>query len=297
MTINTEHLALLDGISLESGAHTTFDDGHCAMEVVAWLAGEAHTDAPSCASPVLRRYTIRLNDRWSTEQRQSLKPFLRRMVGTGGDGLDDARVAIATRMLCTDLLGPWLRLAGMDERADALTSLVAATPEELRRVLRGIRNEAWRRRDASRDQLKAKILERLKARGIPVAVAVADAAAAAAADADADAVADAAAAAAADAAAVAAADADADTAAAAAAVAAAAAAAVAVAVAVAAADADAAADAAADGQSRYWAAYYAARDYFKANPLPVMARIRELNAQQAPLALQLLDAMIAPEVA
>ena len=237
MTINTEHLALLDGISLESGAHTTFDDGHCAMEVVAWLAGEAHTDAPSCASPVLRRYTIRLNDRWSTEQRQSLKPFLRRMVGTGGDGLDDARVAIATRMLCTDLLGPWLRLAGMDERADALTSLVAATPEELRRVLRGIRNEAWRRRDASRDQLKAKILERLKARGIPVAVAVA------------------------------------------------------------AADADAAADAAADGQSRYWAAYYAARDYFKANPLPVMARIRELNAQQAPLALQLLDAMIAPEVA
>ena len=253
MTINTEHLALLDGISLESGAHTTFDDGHCAMEVVAWLAGEAHTDAPSCASPVLRRYTIRLNDRWSTEQRQSLKPFLRRMVGTGGDGLDDARVAIATRMLCTDLLGPWLRLAGMDERADALTSLVAATPEELRRVLRGIRNEAWRRRDASRDQLKAKILERLKARGIPVAVAVADAAAAAAA--------------------------------------------VAVAVAVAAADADAAADAAADGQSRYWAAYYAARDYFKANPLPVMARIRELNAQQAPLALQLLDAMIAPEVA
>ena len=30
-----DRLARLDG---------AFDDGHCAMEVVAWLAGEGHTD-------------------------------------------------------------------------------------------------------------------------------------------------------------------------------------------------------------------------------------------------------------
>jgi len=309
--VNAEKLAQLDEIELHSGSHGSFESGHCAMEVVAWLADQGHTDAPSCASPVLRRYTIRLNDRWSTEQRQSLKPFLPRMIGSGGDGKDDARVAVATRMLCTDLLGPWLRLAGMDERADALTSLVAATPEDLRRVLYEIRNEAWRKRDESVASLKAKILERLNGKPVAVADAAAAAAAVAAADADAVAVAVAAAVAVADAAAAAAAVAAADADAVAVAVAAAVADAVAVAVAaaVAAAVADAVAVAAADaaavaaavavadaGKSSYWTAYYAARDYFRANPLPVSQKIRDLNAQQAPLALTLLDAMIDPAV-
>ena len=59
-------------IRLDRGAHDSREDGHCAMETVAWLAGEDHTDAPRCASPVLARYTIRLNDRWTDEQRQAV---------------------------------------------------------------------------------------------------------------------------------------------------------------------------------------------------------------------------------
>ena len=246
ITINPERLAQLEGIEIKQGSHgSEFNGEACSMELVSWLAGEGFTDAPSCASPVLRRYTIRLNDRWDTEQRQTLKPFLPRMVGTGGDGKDAARVEIAQRMLCTDLLGPWLRLAGMDERADALTALVAATPEELRRTLYEIRTEAWHKRYASRDSLRAKILERLKDRPAAVAAAAADAVAVAAAVADA--------------------------------------AAVAVAAAV------------ADAKGDYWSTYYAARNYFRANPLPVMDKIRALNAEQAPLALVLLDRMIDPE--
>lgn len=63
--------------------------GHCAMEVVAWLAGLGHTDAPECASPVLRSYTISLNDQWDEETLiEELIPFLPRMVGTAGDGQD-----------------------------------------------------------------------------------------------------------------------------------------------------------------------------------------------------------------
>ncbi|HAP90833.1 MAG TPA: hypothetical protein DCR15_14375, partial [Arthrobacter bacterium] len=59
-------------ITLDYGSHNEFEEGHCSMEVVSWLAGEGFTDAPACASPVLTRYTIRLNDRWGPEQRQTL---------------------------------------------------------------------------------------------------------------------------------------------------------------------------------------------------------------------------------
>ena len=78
MIIEDRRAQLLDGtIKLHRSSHLSFEDGHCAMEVVAWLAGEGHTDAPACASPVLTRYTIRLNDRWSHEQRQALAPYLK----------------------------------------------------------------------------------------------------------------------------------------------------------------------------------------------------------------------------
>ena len=133
MTINTDRVALLDTITLHEGGHSDFTEGHCAMEVVAWLAEEGHTDAPSCASPVLRRYTIRLNDRWDDDQRQALKPYLPRMVGTGDDGLDDLRLQVATAA-CAELVGPWLRLAGLDEHAAALAQ-VATDRAAIRRAL------------------------------------------------------------------------------------------------------------------------------------------------------------------
>lgn len=129
MTINPEKLAQLDTITLHDGAHGNFDDGHCAMEFVSWLADEGFTDAPECASPVLTRYTIRLNDRWDTEKRQLLKPYLPRMIGTRGDGKDQLRERIAARAL-VDLLGPWLRLAGLGDEADKLAGMQDATLTE-----------------------------------------------------------------------------------------------------------------------------------------------------------------------
>lgn len=59
-----ERLASLDTIRLDKGAHPSYESGHCALEVVAWLAGLGHTDAPECASPVLRSYVVILNDTW-----------------------------------------------------------------------------------------------------------------------------------------------------------------------------------------------------------------------------------------
>ena len=44
-----ERLAALGTIHLGKGSHSSYESGHCAMEVVAWLAGLGHTDAPECA--------------------------------------------------------------------------------------------------------------------------------------------------------------------------------------------------------------------------------------------------------
>ena len=66
MTIITDRLAALDTIHLDKGAHDNFDEGHCAMEVVAWLAGQGHTDAPSCIALTLE--ALRKVDRYGATQ-------------------------------------------------------------------------------------------------------------------------------------------------------------------------------------------------------------------------------------
>ena len=110
-------------VTLDRGAHFTFDEGHCAMEVVAWLAGLGNTDAPECVSPVLQKFTIDLNDSWDDEQRQKLVRFLPRMVDTNGDGQDEARSYLALDWLIRTYTPAWLDLAGLVGDAQALRGL------------------------------------------------------------------------------------------------------------------------------------------------------------------------------
>lgn len=294
--IGPERLAAFESITLDFGPHPTFTSGHCAMEVVAWLAGEGHTDAPSCASRVLRSYTVTLNDLWNDEQRQRLKPFLPRMIGTGDDGKDAARGRIALDHLA-QMTVPWLELAGID--TTAITS--ATTVQETQEALRVARAAAWQKKAERRSVLWGKARDVVAARGKPATVA------GAVADAVTDAVLDAAdaldttlapatgtAAAAADAAAAAAAHVIgvADSSLAAATVAAAAAAAVADAAVVVADAVDAAVNA---NGSRWYAAYEAVRDYYRENPTPAIQAITELARKQDDAALNLLDRLITAE--
>ena len=122
-TIIPERLAQLDTITLNEGQHRNFDEGHCAMEVVSWLAGEGFTDAPACASPVLRVFTISLNDQWNAEQRQRLVPLLPRMVGTADDGLDETRSYLTLDGLIRTYTPAWLDLAGLTVEAQQLRDL------------------------------------------------------------------------------------------------------------------------------------------------------------------------------
>jgi hypothetical protein len=294
ITINPKVLAEFEAASLAKGAHgPQFKGEACALEWVSRLADEGFTDAPECASPVLARYIIRLNDRWDDEKRQTLKPYLIRTIGTAGDGKDRTRERIALRYVI-DLIVPWLRLAGLDAEADRLEA--GGDEAAVRAAMWAARDAAWALRAKRYELIRMKVREEMAKRPVAVAVAVADAVAVAVAVADA--VADAAAVAVAAAAAVAAAVAVADAAAAAVAVAAAAAAADAAAAAAAVAAAVAAAD---EGPielySDRWyrirgAAYDAAKAHYAANPLPIAQEVADLAAHQNEAALALLDKLI-----
>ena len=83
---------LFQCVSLERFDHETRQDGMCAMEFVAYLAGEPHGDQPACVGPALTAYVIALNDAMAEDWRQRLKPFLPRLIDTN-DGWTERRAA------------------------------------------------------------------------------------------------------------------------------------------------------------------------------------------------------------
>jgi hypothetical protein len=106
--------------TLTYGTHASPDEGRCAMEWVSHLAGEPHSDAPRCVSPVLRALCISLNDGLADRPRQRLRPYLTRTIGTAGDGLDEARAWLAMDWLVRTYTPAWLRVAGLADAAQRL---------------------------------------------------------------------------------------------------------------------------------------------------------------------------------
>lgn len=123
ITIPPERLAWLDTITLDHGSHKSYQQGVCAEEAVAYMAGLDITSSPACVSPVLRVFTIALNDAWDSTQRQKLKPYLVRQIGTAGDGQDEARSYLALDWLVRTYTPAWLDLAGLAEQAQVLRRL------------------------------------------------------------------------------------------------------------------------------------------------------------------------------
>jgi hypothetical protein len=82
---------LLDQFPLRHGAHSSPADGMCAMELVAWLAGEPHTDEPECTCPVIAAYVRAVNDAIPTDvQRERLlRPLVPHLIRTRGTAADE----------------------------------------------------------------------------------------------------------------------------------------------------------------------------------------------------------------
>src|SRR3990167_6721691 len=71
-----------DEVVLGSGSHASRADGVCLLEAVAWLAGEPHSDSPSCACPVIAAFGRTLNDHLPDAERQALVPYITKIVGS-----------------------------------------------------------------------------------------------------------------------------------------------------------------------------------------------------------------------
>jgi hypothetical protein len=103
MTLDLRLQRAFDRVELVSGVGDPNRGTMCLMSFVAYLAGEGHTDYPSCASPLIRSFVIPVNDHMPRGVRQRLKPFAPRIIGTS-DGLDRARAEALRRALAEEIL-------------------------------------------------------------------------------------------------------------------------------------------------------------------------------------------------
>lgn len=147
--------------ALSPGRHATPGRGRCAMEWVAHLAGEGHTDRPASASRVAGAFARSWNDALAHEPRQRLRPYLSRMIGTADDGRDDERGWWCADWLVRGCLPAALEDAGLADDAERLRSAPPisspAVAKELMSLVRRVRTDvaearATARREASRVQ-------------------------------------------------------------------------------------------------------------------------------------------------
>lgn len=116
---------LIDQHPLRRGAHPSRDDGMCAMEMVAWLAGEPHSDEPRCACPVLAALVRAINDSLSDEARNRyLRPLVPQLVNTRGSAADERRRGqVLLDGLVRELVPAWLRRHRRHDEAQLLAAL------------------------------------------------------------------------------------------------------------------------------------------------------------------------------
>jgi hypothetical protein len=84
--IAKSRLTKLKSLVIKHGEHADFEKGVCAMEAVAWLAKEPHSDHPACTCAVIAAFVRSFNDRLRTDEERStlLRPLLPDLVGTAG---------------------------------------------------------------------------------------------------------------------------------------------------------------------------------------------------------------------
>ena len=77
------NIPLLENLTLTAGSHSTREDGMCAMEAAAALAGLPHSDFPPCWPRPIARAFQRVNDApWASDEERTLflRPFLARLL-------------------------------------------------------------------------------------------------------------------------------------------------------------------------------------------------------------------------
>lgn len=95
----------------------------CVMEAAAYIAGEPHSDHPSCVCPVIATYARSLNDSMPEGERQKLKALIPAMIGTLNPALQSKRMFLAADRAVRAFAPAALDAAMLPEQAKALRSL------------------------------------------------------------------------------------------------------------------------------------------------------------------------------
>jgi hypothetical protein len=96
--------AQLDLIRLQPGFHKSVAHGLCLLEATALLAGEPHSDHPKCACGVVTYYAIPINDYSTGKQRQRLRRFIPRLIGSRSKSFRRSRAKYLVRQAVTVFL-------------------------------------------------------------------------------------------------------------------------------------------------------------------------------------------------
>jgi hypothetical protein len=127
MKLPETHMLDLDTLILAHGAHKEREQGLCLMEAVAYFAGLPHSDHPKCSSPALTEFGIRINDSMNESERQRLKPFIPRLVGTNDQTKERTRYRILCWAAVTEFAPAALRLV-KDEKCEAFAKRLEGLP-------------------------------------------------------------------------------------------------------------------------------------------------------------------------
>jgi hypothetical protein len=143
-----------DTIPILVGAHDTRDDGVCALELVAWMADEPHSDSPACTCPVLAAFVRSWNDGIADDETRArlLRPFLPRLIGARSTPeIEDRRAWLATDWLVRVCAPAFLTLTpSLREHAEILSGL---PPVLSRKSARSAQDMLAAAGDAARDAL------------------------------------------------------------------------------------------------------------------------------------------------
>ena len=179
-----------DTLVLRSGAHTSPSDGVSLMEAVSAIAGEPWSSSPRCTSPVIAAYARSLNDWLADDERQRLKAYIPRLVGTAEPDLE-LRRAFACADAAVRVFAPLaLKAAGLVEEGAKLGVLAPVDRESAESARSAARAASSAARSAqaesaaesARSAESAQAAARLAARSAESAQAAASSAARAAAE-------------------------------------------------------------------------------------------------------------------
>lgn len=115
---------------LRRGSHPSRADGMCTMEMVAWLAGEAHSDEPECTCPVIAAFVRAINDALPSDESRDrwLRPLVPLLVNTRGRLVDEQRRGMQVADAMTRVFVPHLlEKRGRHDEAAALRLLPPVT--------------------------------------------------------------------------------------------------------------------------------------------------------------------------